>query len=227
MGDRIVSREGRQKSEEVRPPESLPQEVYSNLPVDDLVLYGAKRILEAGEECTLERLVYECFRLFPKQFGFQRYPQWPDALRINRSWWRCRTDKGWLAGSVKQGFQLTPKGERVATAVEKKLSFGRMGKPIEQGRARERYDAVLRYLRRSEAFRRYKTNAAAFGISKGELRRLLAGTLETPPLVLRQNFHFYLDAAEQHRDGEVLAFLHACRGTAEDLFRGLQEGRQL
>ncbi len=195
------------------------RETYATLPVDDLVLYAAKRILEAGDECTSERLVYECFTLFPKQFSLQRYPQWPDSGRVNKSWWRCRTDKGWLVGSVKEGFRLTPKGERVAASVDKKLCMGKPQKTRKPGKARERNEAVVRHLRQSEAFVRYKNDPQAYRISEGELRRLLGGTLETPPLVLRENFHFYLDAAAQYRDREVSAFLQACRRTAGDLFK--------
>lgn len=204
----------------------VPEELYANLSVDDLVLYAAKRVLDTGDECTFERLVCECFTLFPKQFAFQRYPQWPDSARIDKSYRRCRTDKGWLVGSVKQGFRLSPKGERVAAAVEKKLSLGKPQKAIHSARARERYEAVVRYLRRSEAFHRYKANPDAFIISAGELRQLLAGTLETPLPLLRQNFHFYLDATEQYGDVEVLGFLRACRRAAEDLFQPQQEKKR-
>ena len=73
-------------------------EVYKNYGIDQLVVYAVKRILDANEECTFERLVYECFTLFPEKFEFKRYPEWPDSARITKAWLRCRTDKGWIAG---------------------------------------------------------------------------------------------------------------------------------
>ncbi len=60
---------------------SLPAGSYENISVDELVLFAAKCILDSGEECTVERLVYECFTLFPKSFCLPRYPQWPDSTR--------------------------------------------------------------------------------------------------------------------------------------------------
>lgn len=39
------------------PASSLAPAAYENIPLDDLVLFAAKRILDSGEECTVERLV--------------------------------------------------------------------------------------------------------------------------------------------------------------------------
>ena len=97
---------------------------YINIGIDLLIVYAAKRILDGGEECTFERLVYECFTLFPNKFGFKRYPEWPDSARINKAWLRCRTDKGWLAGTVKEGFRITPSGEMIARQTDGKTIEG-------------------------------------------------------------------------------------------------------
>jgi len=65
--------------------DALPVDSYKHLGIDQLVVYSVKRIIDNSEECTFERLVYECFRLFPNKFGFLRYPNWPDAARINKA----------------------------------------------------------------------------------------------------------------------------------------------
>ncbi len=39
---------------------------YEALGVDYLLIFSVRSIIENGEECTLERLVFECFTLFPK-----------------------------------------------------------------------------------------------------------------------------------------------------------------
>lgn len=205
---------------------SIPEELYTKIPVDDLVLYAAKRILENNEECTSERLVYECFTLFPKQFCLQQYPEWPDSGRVNKSWWRCRTDKGWLVGSVKEGFRLTPKGERVAAGVAKKLSTGKVREPRRVARPRERFEAALLHIRHSDGFRRFGKNPQDFVLSEMEIRSLLGGTLETPSRVLKQNLHFYLDVAEQYGDHAVKQFLGACKGFLERLLRQHKQGRE-
>ncbi|MEO0141187.1 MAG: hypothetical protein ABIM88_06565, partial [candidate division WOR-3 bacterium] len=56
----------------------IPFERYKDIGLNQLVVYCVGRILANGEECTLERLIYECFTLFPKKFGLRKYPQWPD-----------------------------------------------------------------------------------------------------------------------------------------------------
>lgn len=121
-----------------------------NIPLDDLVLFAAKRILDSGEECTVERLVSECFTLFPKGFCLPRYPQWPDSARVNKSWWRCRTDKGWLVGSVKEGLRLTPAGERAVEVVSRKLGLNRPVRQIKK--PRERHEALIQKIRSTTYF---------------------------------------------------------------------------
>lgn len=198
---------------------SVPEDVYAKIPVDDLVLYAAKRVLDSSEECTSERLVYECFTLFPKQFCLQRYPQWPDSARVNKSWWRCRTDKGWLAGSVQEGFRLTPKGGRVADQVAAKLSAGKGAKARPSQRPRERYEAVLRYIRKNELFARFNADLGGFRLTEMEMRNFLGGTLETPVRVLRQNLHYYVDVAGEYGDKEVARFLAVCKQALENVLK--------
>lgn len=206
------------RSRAVASSDSIAEPSYDNLPLDQLLVYAVKRITDAGEDCTFERLVYECFALFPRRFGFERYPQWPDSARVNKTWLRCRTDKGWVVGAVQEGFRLTPKGERVAEATAKKLLQKASPAPKRAPRPRERYEAALRQVRETDAFRRFGTDPAAFSLSEMELRNLLGCTLETPKRVLAQNLHYYLDASQQYRDRGVLDFLEACRAQWPALF---------
>lgn len=179
-------------------------------PLDDLVVYCVREILRAGEECTFERLVYECFTRFPAEFGLRRYPQWPDSARVNKSWLRCRTDKGWIAGSVKEGFRLTPAGEIVAERVARQLA----GKPARTAaspaRARDRSEAIVKVIRADPLFVRFRANTSEFQASEMEVRRALGATLETPVRILRQNINAYRNAAMELDDSEVLDFLSIC-----------------
>jgi hypothetical protein len=189
----------------------IPEAVYESVPLDELLVCAVRRIFDSGEECTFERLVCEAFTLFPKKFGFQRYPHWPDSARVNKTWLRCRTDKGWIAGGVQEGFRLTPKGERVAQRAQGKLSRGSPPPVKRVPRPRERYEAALRQIRQSQAFSRFLSDPSVFTIPEMELRNLLGGTLETPRRILGQNLHYYLDAATQYKDQEALNFLEVCR----------------
>lgn len=186
--------------------------------IDELLTYAVGQVAEAGEECTFERLVYECFHLFPDKFSMQRYPEWPDSVRVNKTWLRCRTDRGWIVGSVQEGFRLSERGRQVATRVSHALGKGESPRPEqnEGGRARERYEAMLKYVRRQQAFQTYQSAPDSLTLSDADLRVLFNGTLETPSRVLRQNLRAYQNAAQEYGDQEVTAFLNTCDSLMKD-----------
>ena len=181
--------------------------------IDELLTYAVGQVTGAGEECTFERLVYECFQLFPQKFAMQRYPDWPDSVRVNKTWLRCRTDRGWIVGSVQEGFRLTAEGVQVAAKVGRALGNAKVSVPeaSDGARSRERYEAMLKYIRRQPPFQAYLEEPGTFMLSETGLRVLLNGTLETPLRVLRQNLRAYQNAAEAYGDTEVAAFLSTCK----------------
>ena len=188
-----------------------------NIGVDQLVVYASKKILDNGEECTFERLVYECFKLFPQKFAFMRYPDWPDSTRINKAWLRCRTDKGWLSGTVKEGFRITSSGEIIAKTTEKQLT-GILGirKTQIPKKSRERYEAILHHIKKSPEFIKYNESENC-DISLSELKSFLGGTLETPKRILIQNLNNYFQAATIYNDKSVFSFLKLCKNKIKQL----------
>lgn len=201
----------------------------SSTSIDQLLIYAVWQILQSGEECTFERLVCECFTRFPESFSLKRYPQWPDSDRVNKAWLRCRTDKGWLAGSRQHGFRLTAAGEHVARKVAAQL-FEDTGQSPASGpsgpRARERYEALLRNIRRDPLFQRFIGSQGSFHVSEMEFRSLLGATLETPPRVLRQNLTTYKNAARDYQDHEVYNFLIVCEQKMASVIKPAMGGRQ-
>jgi len=192
-------------------------EVYKNYGIDQLVVYAVKRILDANEECTFERLVYECFTLFPEKFEFKRYPEWPDSSRITKSWLRCRTDKGWIAGTVKEGFRITSAGEIIAKKAKRDLSSGYTSKKIQPPKkSRERYEAVLAHIKKSPEFLK-SVEIEGYDISLSELKSFLGGTLETPKRILRHNLNLYFQAAAIYNDSSVIPFLKRCKKKLEKI----------
>ena len=179
--------------------------------IDKLLAFAVGQVTAAGEECTFERLVCECFKLFPNEFGMQRYPDWPDSVRVDKTWRRCRTDKGWIIGSVQEGFRLTDRGSQIVSNLGRILDTDEPSAPLvnTSSRARERHEAMLKYIRRQPAFADYQADPDGFELTESGLRVLLNGTLETPHRVLRQNLHAYQNAAEVHKDAEVASFLEA------------------
>jgi hypothetical protein len=196
--------------------------------IDELVIYAVYQIYQSGEECTFERLVYECFTLFPNDFGFKRYPQWPDSARIDKSWLRCRTDKGWLIGSVKEGFKLTDLGFKMAERTEKRLKINKLSPedyPRKVTKDRERYDSILRNIRESEKFQEFANRPDTFSLSEMNFRQLIGCTLETPLRVIKQNLQLYRYAAQVYGDTTVTEFLDACETLMSDLL-GIKPDRK-
>jgi hypothetical protein len=193
------------------------ERIYSSISLTKLTILAINEIVSNGEECAYERVVKECFTLFPKRFSFQRYPEWPDGTRVKIEILRCR-DNGWVTGNEKNGFQITLLGKRAAQEVLKDLQEERVKKQ-RTGQIRDRGDTIIKYLKESEPFRRFQQNKEDFNISEGEFRRLLVATFETPPRVLKQNLNYCLDICKQYGENELFEFLKQCEKQKESLLK--------
>ncbi|NPV82460.1 MAG: hypothetical protein HPY46_02590 [Candidatus Aminicenantes bacterium] len=184
---------------------------YEKLGLDQLLIYCVKKIIERGEVCTFETLVYECFSLFPEKFSLAHYPEWPDSARVEKSWRRCRSDKGWLSGRAKEGLRITEAGAEIALATEKIL-FKKtvINKPIKKTMNRTREKAIISYIYDTKEFRKYLLSER-YDISDRELRSFLGGTLETPKRILIHNYFRYYQAARRLGEQKVLSFLRLCK----------------
>lgn len=188
---------------------SFDESIYSSVSLTKLTIFAISKIVENGEECAYERVVNECFTLFPKRFSFQRYPEWPDGARLKIEILRCR-DNGWVTGNEKNGFQITSLGKRVAEEVLKELQQG-PARELRPTQTRDRGDTVLSYLRKSEPYKRYQENKENFIITEEEFRKLIISTFETPPKVLEQNFNYCFDLCREYGEKELCGFLEKCR----------------
>jgi len=188
---------------------SFDESIYTSVSLTKLTIFAISRIAKNGEECAYERVVKECFSLFPKRFSFQRYPDWPDGTRVKIEILRCR-DKGWLTGNEKNGFQITSLGKRVAEEVLKELKQGPT-KKLRPTQTRDRGDTIVSYLKKSDPFRRYQENKENFIITEEEFRKLIVSTFETPPKVLEQNLNYCFDLCSEYGEKELCDFLEKCR----------------
>lgn len=193
------------------------ERIYSSISLTKLTILAINEIVSNGEECAYERVVKECFALFPKRFSFQRYPEWPDGTRVKIEILRCR-DNGWVTGNEKNGFQITLLGKRAAQEVLKELQEGTV-KKTGTGQTRDRGDTIIRYLKEGEPFKRFRQDKENFTLSEGEFRKLLVATFETPPRVLKQNLNYCLDICKQYRENELFEFLKQCEKQKESLLK--------
>jgi len=184
-------------------------EVYSQLGLERLTIFAIRAILNSGEECTFERLVKECFTLFPRSFSLYRYPQWPDSNKLDRPTRKLR-EKGWVVGSPKTGFSLTKFGERVAIEVEHELSETKVVKLVVARQPKGRERILMNYVKGSDTYKRFIKDKDAFTLTDAEFRNLLRCTLETPSRIVKQNFILCRKLAEESNETGIAEFLNAC-----------------
>jgi len=90
---------------------SFSEEVYYKISIQDLILVCFR--INSSEKISFEKLLKQCFKLFPKKFGFQEYSKWPDARKLDRPLRTLRKRK-LIAGNPQKSFYLTKNGRKKA-----------------------------------------------------------------------------------------------------------------
>ncbi len=196
---------------------AFDESIYTEVSLTKLTIFAMSKIDESGEECAYERVVKECFSLFPKRFSLQRYSEWPDGTRVKIEILRCR-DKGWVTGNEKNGFQITSLGIRVADEVLKELKQGPT-KQLRPSQTRDRGDTIISYIKKSKPYRRYQEDKENFNITEEEFRSLIVSTFETPYKVLEQNLNYCVDLCREYGEKELCEFLEKCREQKASLLK--------
>lgn len=184
-------------------------EIYQGIGYDELVTYAVLNILSSGREATYENIVAEVFTLFPKRFALRGYPQWPDSAVVSKSWWRCRTDKHYLEGSVKAGFRLTPKGLKMANDVAQKLGSVVSTAPngIVLTEVRTKAGRLLRAVEKSKAFAQFKQTGDLDGLKDYELTDMLLCMPDSEIRVVKHNLEQFNQAAELYSREDIKELL--------------------
>ena len=86
------------------------------VPISDLILFSIYSVISGKGKCDFERLVKECFTLFPKTFSFPKYSQLPDSRKIDRPLRTLRKRK-LIKGDPKTFFTLTKTGQKIAEEI--------------------------------------------------------------------------------------------------------------
>ena len=110
------NRKGSKKVGEIS--NGVDEELYKKAKITNLILFSINSIIENKEKCTFERLIKECFTLFPEIFSFLKYPQWPDSLKLDRQLRTLRKRK-LITGDPKTSFSLTKLGKKIALETAK------------------------------------------------------------------------------------------------------------
>jgi len=96
-----------------------------NISVNDLLLFSIHSVVLSNEKCSFDRLVKECFTLFPDTIKFLRYPIWPDSRKLDRPLRALRKGK-LIIGDPKSFFMLTEEGSKRAIFIDKILRQGKL-----------------------------------------------------------------------------------------------------
>lgn len=187
--------------------------VYERIGYDELTTFAIYSLIRNGKETTFENIVAEAFTLFPRRFSLRGYPDWPDASVVNKSWLRCRTDKHYIEGSVKEGFRLTPKGLKTAEQIEEHL----LGKKTENSKEikaelRTRAGKLLSALEKSDAYTAYKQTGSLEGLKDHELTDMLLCMPDSDAKVIKHNIELFKQAAELYQRQDILHLLSKVDG---------------
>jgi len=96
------------------------EELYKKSPITNLIIFCIYSITARKEKCTFEKLVQECFSLFPKFFAFSHLSKWPDSRKLDRPL-RALRKKKFIKGAPQTFFSLTKAGKRLAEEISKTL----------------------------------------------------------------------------------------------------------
>ncbi len=202
--------------------------IYSNVVLNDLVVYSVYFLHKQGAEITSEDIISACFVLFPRKFSLRKYPQWPDSGAVSRRWSDCKR-KGYLRGNAVSGFQITARGIKRAEKVEKSLGAPlkpvRVKKPKAEKPAVPAAEAVhpelkahaKKYVRSIETSDAYKHYTRKSPLNEFDFRSLLLCTMESPPTTLARNLDQFKQYVNVHNRKDLLSFLEFCEGKFSSL----------
>lgn len=191
-------------------PPKFDTEVYAKIALNDLVVYSMHFLHTQGIAITGEDIVAACFTLFPERFSLRKYSYWPDSSVVSRRWSDCRR-KGYLTGSVANGFKLTAKGSKFAEKVEKTLGgLHPTSMDVAPTGVRTRAGKFVRAMETSDAFRDYRKHGRHAKFNEFEFRSMLLCTLESTPETLKRNLEQFRDYADINTRQDLITFLNFC-----------------
>lgn len=205
--------------------------IYKSIPYDDLLIFALYSATQKGLDANFENLVVECYILFPERFGLPGYiDKYPDSAQVEKSWLRCRTDKGLITGNKAQGFELTARGFETVQKTQKKLG----GKSVDtktllgiKGDRRTKTGRLVKQLEANKVFKEFLKNGPNTVISDYEFCDLIYSTLDTLPETRRKNLQQLRDAVQDYNRSEMLNFLKFCETEfAHLLFSDKEQGRE-
>jgi len=184
------------------------QEFYLRFSIKDLIVLAICSIQRRKEDCTFEKLVYECFTLFPKKFSLSRYPEWPDSHKLDRHLRKIQ-EHNLISGSRETSYYLTPLGLKKCEKLRKKMG----GKSIVRDKAvyvkGKKEKKIMDTIRGSLIYKQF-AESGRIEATGSKISLLFFCTEDTPKGIVIQNILYALDLAEGMKDEKLVSFIKYC-----------------
>jgi hypothetical protein len=201
--------------------ESFDPKEYKKIPYDDLLVFALLSVMQKGLNTSFENLVVECYELFPQRFGLPGFiEKYPDSAQIEKTWLRCRSDKGLIVGSKARGFDITARGLEVVQRTQKRLGkkvFDVKQLIASKGDLRTKSGRIIKQIENNQVFKSFHKEGKGMKISDYEFCDLIYSTLDSLPEYRRRNLQQLREAAEDYHRKDIIDFLSFC----EDKFSHL------
>lgn len=197
-----------QKIEKIK---ALKYDLYDSIDLDSLVVFCLLFLEERKIPLYFEYVAVALFRIFPKRFSMESFPEFPDLIRSHNSIRRLAGSlrgkkENWANGNMENGFILTRAGREKAAEVSDLLN-GKTNvyvKNIKTKRSRGRSaNEDVSAIKNSLAFKKWKERKK---ISNLDIYSLFRTMPYASKELLKKQKDFFIDAAKVVNDKEVKKF---------------------
>lgn len=202
----------------------FPESIQKKLGRDRAVVYAVYLLNKQNISATFQRICVVLHKLFPESFSFTEFPEYLDSRNIRNCLWHCRDEKkGWLIGSDKTKYELSKKGEEIASNIEKLIRKGMDIKnlPLELRKGKEKVTKpiddsyLVKEIKDSNAYKKF--------LKKKELQKLdivfsLGGDRYSSKSFLEKQLKTALEKAKNRDEKKVVSFLVWVKKNWENYF---------
>ncbi len=173
--------------------------------IDRLFLRAICKFLDENNQKTIqwEDVVKSCFEMFPEEFSFEKYKEWPDTFKIHTCFWRCRNQRQWIVGDRRVGISLTEIGKTIGSVkLENKIY-----KDIQERKIGPGLDPrLIKFVKEDPLYKRYLKERDKFAPSEPEIRSLLKTTMETDYKTLKRNMEYLKKVIKGYQEEDLTDF---------------------
>lgn len=194
----------------------LTENKYSDIGMNELIVYTAYKLCDDNRSITREELVLGAFKLFPKKFGLRGHEDWPDSAVIDKRWVDCRHLE-YISGNNKSGFTLLPKGHELVKITEKKLKIS-SNKKSKDYENRTRSGKIASIMESSDGYKKYLIKESIEDLNEFDFREILHCTMDSSQEILNRSYSELIQHLETCQKTDLINFLKKLKDKYVNLF---------